>query len=296
REASLGKSSASIYNYVSVDNLNPITGRVPEGIEGAARLIVGLSVETAELVAAGKFSKAIGIGGGLHHAKPSFGEGFCFYNDIAVCVEVLKKKYNLKRILVLDTDAHAGNGTGEIFYEDPSVLFVDIHQDPRTVYPGTGFIQEIGKDKGEGFTVNIPLPPGTACDAYQYIFDEIVFPLTREFEPELIIRYGGSDPHYLDDLTVLGLTISGFKMLGSLVREVAQKVCEGKCIDFLTSGYNLEILPFAWTALISGFLNLEIDLSGANEKAPPPRDYQLQETKEVVTQLKKILCKYWSLK
>jgi len=293
KDASQGQLSSKIWEYVSKDNLNPLEGRIPLGIEVAARIIVGTSLLAAELVAEGKFFKAIGIGGGLHHAKPSFGEGFCFYNDIAVCVENLKKSYNLQRILVLDTDAHAGNGTKEIFYEDVGVLFIDIHQDPRTIYPGTGFIQEIGSQQGEGFTVNLPLLPEAGYDAYQYLFEEVILPLAREFKPEVVIRYGGSDPHYLDILTNLGLTIDGFKMIGRFVREISQKVCNGKNIDFLTSGYNLKVLSFAWSALISGLLDLEIDLSGVEEKDPPPRDYRLEQTKDMTRQLKKLLKRYW---
>ncbi|MCM8781181.1 MAG: hypothetical protein NC908_04585, partial [Candidatus Omnitrophica bacterium] len=130
RNASSGVKIKDIYKYVSIDNLDPFTGYIPRGIEEASRLIVGTSVLAGELVIEGRFKKAVGIGGGMHHAKPNYGEGFCFYNDVAILVKHLKQKYNLKKILVLDTDAHAGNGTSEIFYEDPQVLFIDIHQDP----------------------------------------------------------------------------------------------------------------------------------------------------------------------
>jgi acetoin utilization protein AcuC len=293
RGASEGKTSYQALGYVSEDNLNPLTGRIPSGIERAARVIVGVSVKACDLVAEGRSGKAIGIGGGMHHAKPSFGEGFCFYNDVAISVQRLKQRYKLSRILVLDTDAHAGNGTQEIFYDDPSVLFIDIHQDPRTIYPGTGFIEEIGARAGAGFNVNLPLLPGASSDAYQYLFEEVVFPLAREFKPQALIRYGGSDPHYLDKLTTLGLTIEGFKMIGRLVREIAQEVCDGKSIDLVTSGYNLEVLPFCWSALISGLLDLEVDLRGVKELASPPTDYRLEETKEMVQELKKILKSYW---
>lgn len=293
RSASEGAVLSDIYRYVSSDNLNPFTGYIPRGVEQGARIIVGISLLAAELVAQGKFSKAVGIGGGMHHAKPDYGEGFCFYNDVAVCVKNLKLKYNLKRILVLDTDAHAGNGTKEIFYDDPQVLFIDIHQDPRTLYPGSGFIDEIGSGKGAGFTVNIPVLPGTGNLAYGYVFEELIFPLALEFRPEIIIRYGGSDPHYSDTLTNLGLTLEGFKMVGQKVNQLAGELSGGRCIDLLLSGYNLEVLPFAWSALISGLLGLEIDLGGLNEKSPPPEDSGLEETKVIIRQLKKLLRQHW---
>lgn len=293
QSASEGIVLSNISQYVSGDNLNPFTGYIPRGIEKGARIIVGISLKASELVAQRKFSKTIGIGGGMHHAKPDYGEGFCFYNDVAICVKNLKQKYNLKRILVLDTDAHAGNGTKEIFYDDPEVLFIDIHQDPRTLYPGTGFIHEIGSGKGEGFTVNIPVLPGTGNQAYQYIFEEVIFPLAFEFRPEVIVRYGGSDPHYLDTLTDLGLTLEGFRMIGQKVNQLAGELNGGRCIDLLLSGYNLEVLSFAWSAIIAGVLDLDVDLGGLKEESPPPENLRLRETKEMVSELKRLLQEYW---
>lgn len=293
QSASQGAVLSDIYRYVSADNLNPQTGYIPKGIDEGVRIIVGISLFAGELVAQGKFKKAIGIGGGMHHARSDYGEGFCFYNDAAICIKNLKQKYNLKRILVLDTDAHAGNGTKEIFYEDPEVLFIDIHQDPRTLYPGSGFIQEVGSGKGEGFTVNLPVLPGTSNKAYEYIFSEVVFPLAEEFKPEIIIRYGGSDPHYLDTLTNLGLTLEGFKMIGHEVKALAKTLTQGKVVDLLLSGYNLEVLPFAWSALICGLLDLDMDLTGLKEKSRPAPDFRLKETKDMVGQAKRMFKKYW---
>lgn len=293
KSASRGEVLSDIYRYVSQDNLNPLTGYIPEGIDEGARIIVGISGLAAELVAEGKFKKAIGIGGGMHHARPDYAEGFCFYNDVAICVKNLKTKYHLKKILVLDTDAHAGNGTKEIFYQDPEVLFIDIHQDPRTLYPGTGFMEEIGEGKGKGFTVNLPVLPRTGNSAYAYIFEEMVFPLTQEFKPEFIIHYGGSDPHYLDPLTSLGLTLEGFQMIGKQVNALAEEFTAGRNIDLLLSGYNLEILPFCWSGLLCGLLDWNADLTGIKEESAPAKDYRLAETKDLVRQLKNILKRYW---
>jgi acetoin utilization protein AcuC len=293
KSASEGVVLSDIYRYVSGDNLNPLTGYIPQGVEKGARIVVGTSLKASELVAEKKFSKAIGIGGGMHHAKPDYGEGFCFYNDVAICVKNLKEKYNLHKILLIDSDAHAGNGTKEIFYQDPEVLFIDIHQDPRTLYPGTGFISEIGDGRGEGFTVNLPVLPGTGNQAYQYLFEELLFPLAREFTPQVVIRYGGSDPHYLDGLTNLGLTVEGFRMIGRQINELAKEFTQGRAIDLLLSGYNIAVLPFAWSALISGLLDLDVDLSGLKEESLPASDSRLRETRDMVSALKKYLKKYW---
>lgn len=292
KKASKGIILPNIFQYVSVDNLDPSTGYLPKGIETASRIAVGTSLKAAQLVFEGKFKKAIALGGGLHHAKRNFGEGFCIYNDVVICAKKLLG-FGLKRILILDSDAHAGNGTAEAFGKDDRVLFIDIHQDPRTIYPGSGFIEEVGSGKGEGFTINIPLPPGASDSAYQYCFEKIIFPIAEEFKPEIIIRNGGSDPYFNDRLTNLGLTLTGFKMIGQNVRKLS-KICQGKEIDLIASGYNQEILPSAWLSLISGLLDIDVEIK-------PPTKFSggllknaaLTETKKIIKELKKILKKYW---
>ncbi|MDI6811832.1 MAG: histone deacetylase [archaeon] len=233
------------------------------------------------------------MGGGMHHAKPSFGEGFCLYNDVAFIGRYLMKKYGLTRILILDTDAHAGNGTSEYFYHDPSVLFVDVHQDPRTLYPGTGFVSQIGEKEGEGYTVNVPMPVDAGYDSYNLVFEEIVQPLAKEFKPQIIVRNGGSDPYLNDQLTQLGLPIEGFRMIGEKVRALAE-ICHGKEIDLIASGYNENILPFAWLALIAGLAGIERSIEGA-EQIPERyrRDLVLNDTEKVVREVKEKLKAYW---
>jgi len=290
--ASRGTILPNISDYTTADNLNPQTGYLPEGIEEAARIAVGSSVLAGELVLKRKFKKAISLGGGLHHAKTNKGEGFCIYNDVVICAKKLLSK-GVKKILILDTDAHTGNGTCEAFWEDNRVLLIDIHQDPRTLYPGTGFIEEIGSGKGGGFTINVPLPPLTSDLAYQYCFNKVIFPVSEEFGPEIIIRNGGSDPYFNDGLTNLGVTLDGFKMIGENVRKLADRFSQGKEIDLIASGYNKEMLPLAWTALIAGLLNLKIELKDSNQNLSPSKELGLKQTKEIVKELKNILRNYW---
>ncbi len=292
RLASGGINLKETLRYVSIDNLNPETGTVPCGIEEASRIIVGIAIKAGGLLVEGKFKKALGFGG-MHHAKPNYGEGFCFYNDIAILVKYLKKE-GFKRILVLDTDAHAGNGVAEIFYDDPEVLFIDLHQDPHTLYPGCGFLEEIGINRGAGFNVNCCLSPGTGDDAYAYIFDEVVFPLAEEFKPQVVVRYGGADPHYLDRLTELGLTLAGFELIGRRTKELVERFTQGELVDLLLSGYNPSVLCYAWLALWKGLLDLEVDLGDFKEENRPSPDSGLGETKGMVKGLKGILKKYWA--
>lgn len=284
QQKSKGKDfDGRFYQYHSPDNL---PGKNPGEIEEAARYIIGQAKLAADLVQKNKFKRVISIGGGLHHAKESFGEGFCLYNDVAFCAKYLLKKYHLKRILILDTDAHAGNGTMEYFYEVPEVLFIDIHQDPRTLYPGTGFVEEIGKGPGQGFTVNIPLPPFAGDECYQMVFEEIVEPLVKEFQPEIVIRNGGSDPYFADPLTNLGLTLKGFYLIGEKVRKLAEKE-----IDLIASGYNLEALPYCWFSLISGLMGKRIQFKKGSEKQLEKEP--IKETKEILKEIKEILHPYW---
>ena len=214
KRASAGLEVPDLLRYISGDNVNPLTRRFPEGIESAARVAVKNSMLGCELVQEGKYEKVVSIGGGFHHAKPSYGEGFCVYNDVVISAKYAIRKYDLERILILDTDAHAGNGTCEAFYSDPRVLFVDMHQ--KYIYPGTGYEDEVGEGKGKGYTVNVPLPPYASDMDYKFVFNELIFPLVEKFNPQLVIRNGGSDPHPSDEITQLGLTLKGFRYIGEL--------------------------------------------------------------------------------
>jgi acetoin utilization protein AcuC len=284
----LGKDfNGRFYLYHSQDNF---PGENPGNIEKAARFIVGQAKLAADLVLGSKLKKVISLGGGLHHARFNFGEGFCLYNDVAFCAKYLLEKYNLERILILDTDAHGGNGTMEYFWEEKRVLFIDIHQDPTTLYPGTGFIEQIGGGEGRGFTVNIPLPPFSGDRVYKLVFEEIVEPIVKKFKPQIILRNGGSDPHFSDPLTNLNLTIEGFKMIGEKVRELS-KISDEREIDFIASGYNLKTLPYCWLALVSGLLDLKIPLEKEKEIKEP--EEVIEKAKEIVFKIKKILKPYW---
>jgi acetoin utilization protein AcuC len=279
------------YRFHSADN-RPVGS--PGKIEEAARLIVGQAKLAVDLIEEGRFRKAVSIGGGMHHAKEHYGEGFCIYNDVAFAARYLRDTYRVERILILDTDAHAGNGTCDYFYSEPEVLFIDLHQDPMTLYPGTGFIQDSGADKGKGFTINVPLPVHAGYDSYQLVFDKIIQPVAEEFNPQIIIRNGGSDPHFDDGLTQLGLPVKGFRMIGDRVREIST-MCDGKVIDLIASGYNERVLPHAWLALMSGLADIEM---AVEEVDPiPPRfaaDPSFDATKEVVKEIKRNLRDHWN--
>jgi acetoin utilization protein AcuC len=265
----------------------------PEILE-AALLIVGGAIRCGKAVLGGEAKRAISIGGGYHHAGRNYGGGFCIFNDIAVSVEHLRAKHGIKRFLILDYDVHFGNGTSDIYYQDPNVLYISLHQDPRTIYPGTGFAWQIGEDAGEGYNVNVPLPPGTGDSTYLYALNEIFVPLAEEFKPEIIIANGGSDPHFADMLGDLSLTVKGFFNISSLIRETADKVCSGKLVLMPGSGYNPKVLPICWYALVAGVVGLkEIKVKDPyNPPQEPP--FCRKKVENTIDELKSLLKKKWA--
>jgi acetoin utilization protein AcuC len=282
---------SNFYQFHSGDNL-PVG--MPGKIEEAARLVVGQAKKACDLVMAGAYPRVVSVGGGMHHSRRNYGEGFCLYNDVAFCGKYLRQAHKLERVLILDTDAHAGNGTVDYFYDDPSVLFVDLHQDPRSIYPGTGFVHEIGTGRGAGFTVNVPLPVHAGDRSYRLAFESIVEPIVSEFKPQVIVRNGGSDPHFSDGLTTLGLTVNGFRMIGEKTRQMSA-VCDGRVVDLIASGYNRKILPYAWLAMITGLAG--IDYAVHEPESLPPEtaaDPYYARTEAVVEQVRAALKDYWS--
>lgn len=273
----------------SYDIETPVSLKILE----ALLLIVGGAMNCGQAIFERKAKRAISIGGGHHHAGRHYGGGFCLFNDVAILVEFLKFKYGVKRFLILDYDAHFGNGTSDIYYRDPEVLYISLHQDPRTIYPGKGFVWQIGEGKGEGYNVNVPLPPGTSDSTYLYALNQVFIPLAEGYEPEIIICNGGSDPHFADMLGGLSLTVEGFFKISDLIRETADRVCGGRLILIPGSGYNLEILPLCWYALIAGAIGLS-EITFKEQCVPPQEPVQCRSTTEkTIDELKRLLRKYW---
>jgi len=264
----------------------------PEILE-ATMLIMGGAIEAGKAIFDGRVNRSIAIGCGYHHAGPDYGGGFCLFNDIAVMIEFLREKHGVKRVMIIDYDVHFGNGTSDIYYEDPDVLFISLHQDPRTIYPGTGFIEQIGRGKGEGYNVCVPLPPRTSDESYLHALNEIFVPLAKEFKPDLIVGNGGSDSHFADMLGSLGLTVQGFFRISRLIAETAENVSQGKVVLMPGSGYNPSVLPQCWYALAAGVVGLEkIDV--ADPYSPPVEPaFVRPKVDETLKNLKTLLRKYW---
>ncbi|MGE5174095.1 MAG: histone deacetylase [Betaproteobacteria bacterium] len=186
-----------------------------------------------------------------HHAEPSRGMGFCIFNNIAIAAEYAKERYGLRRILIVDWDLHHGNGTQRAFYEDPAVLFFSSHQYPY--YPGSGYFDEIGSGKGEGFTVNAPFSAGFGDNEYLAVYNRILRPIALEFKPELVLVSAGFDPYVEDPLGGMEMTGEGFGSLASLVRDIAEQTCGGKVLLTLEGGYNPEGLREGVRSVLQAF-------------------------------------------
>lgn len=181
--------------------------------------------------------------------------GFCNINNVAVLVDYLRARHKVQRLAIVDTDVHHGDGTQDIFYHDPNVLFISFHQDGRTLYPGTGFPEEMGGPAAYGRTVNIPLPPGTSDEGLHYVLDNLVLPILREFQPDLIINSAGQDNHYSDPLGGMKISAQGYARM-------AQKLQPDLAV--LEGGYAVEsALPYVNLGIIMAMAGL--DFSGIRE-------------------------------
>jgi acetoin utilization protein AcuC len=264
----------------------------PNILEGAL-YIVGGAIKIGEEISNRGIERGISLGGGLHHAGEDFGGGFCLFNDVAILARFLQNECGLRRVLIFDYDVHAGNGTSDIFYSDPSVLYISVHQDPKTLFPGTGFINQIGKGEGGGFNVNLSLPPGTRGKTYFYAVKEIFPPLAKEFKPDIILANGGSDPHFADILGSLSLTIRDFFDLSRLIVDTAENISNGKLVLLVGSGYNPSVLPSCWYALSAAVADVK-DLQLTDPSEPPVEPPWCSERiKTTVKDLRRILKKHW---
>jgi acetoin utilization protein AcuC len=232
----------------------------------AARHVVGASVEAARRVWTGQVDHAANIAGGLHHAMPDRASGFCVYNDVAVAIRWLLAN-GAKKVAYVDVDVHHGDGVERIFWDDPRVLTVSLHETGQMLFPGTGFPADSGGPGAEGSAVNVALPPGTSDAGWLRAFHAVVPPLLREFAPDVLVTQQGCDSHRDDPLAHLALSVDGQRASYLALHDLAHEVADGRWVAFGGGGYAIvDVVPRAWTHLLAVVSGTPFDVA---ESTPP---------------------------
>ena len=214
----------------------------------ASAAVCGASVTAATAVSEGRVDRAFNPAGGLHHARRREASGFCIYNDPAVAIAKVLDDHPDWRVLYLDVDVHHGDGVQWIFYDDPRVLTVSLHQSGRYLYPGTGFEDEIGSPRAPGTAANIPLQPFTGNSDYLWALESVLPPLADAFRPQMLLTQLGSDTHWNDPLANLGLTMSAYPRIARVIDDVARRCAEGRWVATGGGGYQFDsVVPKVWT-------------------------------------------------
>lgn len=218
-----------------------------KGCYEASALAAGASLSAVDLVMSGATTHAMNISGGLHHAHRGRASGFCIFNDPAMSIAYLKKKYGIERILYLDIDAHHGDGVMYGYYSDAGILDVDFHEDGHHLFPGTGYTDEIGEGAASGLKINIPLLPFTGNDQYLALFQQIVPTAVRKYKPQVLLLQCGADAHANDLLAHLQLTARTYVEVTRVVHDLAHEIAEGRLVVFGGGGYNPANVARTWT-------------------------------------------------
>lgn len=217
----------------------------------ASAHIVGASVEAFRQVWSGESLHAANITGGLHHAMPDRASGFCIYNDVAIGIQYLLDQ-GAERVAYVDVDVHHGDGVEKVFWNDPRVLTISLHETGQVLFPGTGFPGDLGGRDALGTAVNVALPPGTADAGWLRAFHAVVPPLLREFQPDVLVTQHGCDSHTEDPLAHLMLSVDGQRAAYLALHDLAHEVAGGRWVATGGGGYAIvDVVPRAWTHLLA---------------------------------------------
>jgi len=260
-----------------------------------ALLSAGSALTALELVLTGTASSAHAmLRRSGHHAWRDSGYGFCVFNNCAVAAEAARERFGLERVAIVDIDAHHGNGTEAIFFGDPAVLTVSMHQD-RSFPVDTGDVEAVGEGAAVGMNVNVNLPPGSGDPAYHDALDRIVVPILLEYRPQLLIVACGVDSNLFDPLSRLGVTARGFAGIAGRLLAVADEVCDGRLVSVQEGGYSHVYAPLCWLAFVETIARLELH-------DDPFEDFVAQQVccrefpvwqREANEQTRKALLPYW---
>jgi len=239
------------------------------GMHEASARLAGGSLLAAAAILDGSAVRAVNFGGGMHHAARERASGFCIYNDAALAIQRLLDG-GVQRVAYVDVDAHHGDGTQSIFWDDPRVLTISLHETGLTLFPGTGFANEIGGPNAQGSAVNVALPAGTGDAGWLRAFHAIVPQLIGAFEPEVIVSQHGCDSHRLDPLTHLNISVDGQREAATAIGNLAARYCENRWISTGGGGYNvITVVPRSWSHLIAIAAGRPVPL-----RTPVPEDWR----------------------
>lgn len=247
--------SGSWWQYGFGPGDNPVFPNMHE----AATRVTGTTLAAAEAVLSGRALHAFNPAGGLHHAMAGQASGFCVYDDPAVAIALMLAQ-GVQRIAYVDLDVHHGDGPQSIFWDEPRVLTVSVHQDGRTLFPGTGGADEIGGEDARGTKVNVPLPPGTGDELWLRALHEVVVPVVVAFAPEVLVTQLGCDTHHLDPLAGLMLTTGAYERAAALLHDLAHEAAQGRWVATGGGGYQwARVVPRAWTIYFAAMVGVELD-------------------------------------
>jgi acetoin utilization protein AcuC len=228
------------------------------GMHDASALVAGATLTAARAVWTGVAQHGASIAGGLHHAMRASASGFCVYNDPAIAISWLLAA-GADRVAYVDIDVHHGDGVQAAFYDDPRVLTISLHENPATLWPGTGWASETGGSGAEGSAVNVALPAGTGDAGWLRAFHAVVPPLLRAFRPHIVVSQHGCDTHRLDPLANLQLSIDAQRVAHAAIHGLAHEVADGRWLLMGGGGYELQVVPRTWTHLLAEAAGYPID-------------------------------------
>ncbi|TFG27944.1 MAG: acetoin utilization protein AcuC [Promethearchaeota archaeon] len=240
--------------------LGPGDNPVFKGMYEASALVCGASLVAADIIwKENEICFAFNPAGGLHHAIRNKASGFCIFNDIAVAIKHLKRLEKNIKIAYLDIDAHHGDGVQWLFYDDPNVLTISLHESGKFLFPGTGDIKEIGEGNGLGYSINFPLLPGTSNKMYLKLFRTCIPKILETYHPDILLTQLGVDTHFNDPLTQLGLSISLYRDLAQTIETCVTDYCNNRWLAFGGGGYLMSVVPRAWTLFLAKMLDMELE-------------------------------------